>query len=81
MPRLVYKNSLSLGEAISSVCFFGLGVVWLSKGLDFFEASEYLRAAGLFLCSIVSFAASLRFVIQNILYKMFMGNEHNEEKK
>ena len=70
MPRLTYKKSLSLGEAISSVVFFGLGFVWLSKGLDFLENREILSALGLFLCSIVSFAASVRYVIQNFLFKL-----------
>ena len=81
MPRLTYKNSISLGEAISSVCFFGIGIVWLSKGLDFLESGDFLRAFGLFVCAFISVAASLRFVIQNILYKIFVGIDENEEQK
>jgi hypothetical protein len=73
MPRLTYKKTLSLGEAISSVCFFGVGVVWLSEGIDFLILDQFLRASGLFLCSILSFAACLRYVIQNVLFKLFVG--------
>ena len=81
MPRLTYKKKISFGEAISSVCFFGIGLVWLSKGLDFFSGGEMFRAFGLFLCALVSFAACVRFTIQNTLYKLFMGTENNENKK
>ena len=42
MPRLAYKKSMSLGEAISSVCFFGVGVVWLSQGMDMIDAGSLL---------------------------------------
>ncbi len=81
MPRLTYKKKISFGEAISSVCFFGIGVVWLSKGLEFFAAGETFRAFGLFLCALISFAASVRFTIQNTLYKLFLSSEENENKK
>jgi len=81
MPRLTYKKSLSLGEAISSVCFFGVGVVWLSEAIDFVIAEQFVRAAGLFLCSALSFAACLRYVIQNFLFKLFVGfDDHAPEK-
>ena len=81
MPRLTYKKKISFGEAISSVCFFGIGVVWLSKGLDFFSAGETLRAFGLFLCALISFADSIRFTIQNTLYKLLLDDEENANKK
>tara|TARA_Y100001933_G_C18559633_1_gene380831 strand:- start:56 stop:301 length:246 start_codon:yes stop_codon:yes gene_type:complete len=81
MPRLAYKKKISFGEAISSVCFFGLGIVWLSKGLDFFATGEKLRASGLFLCAFISFAASVRFTIQNTLYKLLLDSKENENKK
>ena len=81
MPRLTYKKKISFGEAISSVCFFGIGVVWLSKGLDFLSAGETLRAFGLFLCALISFAASVRFTIQNALYKLLLDDEENANKK
>ena len=81
MPRLTYKKNISFGEAISSVCFFGVGVVWLSKGLDFFSAGEILRAIALFLCALISFAAAFRFTIQNTLYKLFADYDENKHKK
>ena len=81
MPRLTYKKSLSLGEAISSVCFFGIGVVWLSEGIDFFALGQFFRASGLFLCAILSFAACLRYVIQNVLFKLFVGFDNHAPKK
>ena len=81
MPRLTYKKSLSLGEAISSVCFFGVGVVWLSEGINFLITQEYLRAVGLFMCSFMSFAACLRYVIQNLLFKMFVGFDDHAQQK
>jgi hypothetical protein len=81
MPRLTYKKTLSLGEAISSVCFFGVGVVWLSEGIDFFILDQFLRASGLFLCATLSFAACLRYVIQNVLFKLFVGFDSHETEK
>ena len=81
MPRLTYKKSVSLGEAISSVCFFGVGVVWLSKGIDFVIMHEFLRAAGLFLCSFLSFAACLRYVIQNLLFKLLVGSDKHAQQR
>jgi hypothetical protein len=81
MPRLTYKKSLSLGEAISSVCFFGVGVVWLSEGIDFYLLNQFLRAFGLFLCAILSFAACLRYVIQNVLFKLIFGVDIHETGK
>ena len=81
MPRLTYKKSQSLGEAISSVCFFGVGIVWLSKGIDFFMLDQFLRAFGLFLCSFVSFAACLRYVIQNALFKYLVGFDDKKKEK
>ena len=81
MPRLTYKKSLSLGEAISSVCFFGVGVVWLSEGIDFYLLNQFLRASGLFLCAMLSFAACLRYVIQNVLFKLIVGFDIHETGK
>ena len=81
MPRLTYKESVSLGEAISSVCFFGVGVVWLSKGIDFVITQEFFRAAGMFLCSILSFAACLRYVIQNLLFKLLVRSSDHAQQK
>ena len=81
MPRLTYKKSLSLGEAISSVCFFGVGVVWLSEGIDFYIMDQFLRASGLFLCAMLSFAACLRYVIQNVLFKLIVGVDIHETGK
>ena len=73
MPRLAYKKSMSLGEAISSVCFFGVGVIWLSHGVDMIEKGAYWRSAALFLCALLSFAACFRYTIQNTLFKLFVG--------
>ena len=81
MPRLTYKKSLSLGEAISSVCFFGVGIVWLSEAIDFLTTQEFVRAAGLFFCSGLSFAACLRYVIGNFLFKMLVGFDDHAQKK
>ena len=79
MPRLAYKKSMSLGEAISSVCFFGVGIVWLSQGMDMIDAEAYWRAAGLFICGLVCLAACFRYVIQNMLFKLFVGLDEDEK--
>ncbi len=81
MPRLAYKKSLSLGEAISSVCFFGVGIVWLSQGLDMIEKGAYWRSAGLLICALLSFAACLRYTIQNTLFKLFVGFDENDKPR
>ena len=79
MPRLAYKKSMSLGEAISSVCFFGVGVVWLSQGMDMIDVEAYWRAAGLFICGLVCLAACFRNVIQNTLFKFLVGSAEDEK--
>ena len=70
---------MSLGEAISSVCFFGVGVVWLSQGMDMIYVEAYWRAAGLFICGLVCLAACFRYVIQNTLFKLFVGSAEDEK--
>ena len=80
MPRITYKKSVSMGEAISSLCFFFVGVIWLSHGVDFFEAGNFWRASGLFLCSIISFAACLRFVIQNFVFNLMVAINEKKQK-
>jgi len=52
MVRLAYKKSLSMGEAISSVCFFGVGFVWLSYGFEYFAAAQFWSASGMFICCV-----------------------------
>lgn len=70
MVRLAYKKSLSMGEAISSVCFFGVGFVWLSYGFEYFSENLFWSASGMFICAFFSFAACMRYVIQNALLKL-----------
>ena len=80
MPRITYKKSISMGEAISSLCFFFVGVIWLSHGVDFFETGNLWRALGLFLCAIISFAACLRFVIQNFVFNLMVTTDAKRQK-
>ena len=80
MPRITYKKSVSMGDAISSLCFFFVGVIWLSHGVDFFEAGNFWRALGLFLYSIISFAACLRFVIQNFVFNLMVAINEKKQK-
>ncbi|MBT6533405.1 MAG: hypothetical protein HOM03_10605 [Marinovum sp.] len=80
MPRITYKKSVSMGEAISSLCFFFVGVIWLSHGVDFFETGNLWRALGLFICAIISFAACLRFVIQNFVFNLMGAIDAKRQK-
>ena len=59
-----------MGEAISSVCFFGVGFVWLSYGFEYFAAAQFWSASGMFICAFFSFAACIRYVIHNVLFKL-----------
>ena len=72
---------MSLGEAISSVCFFGVGVIWLSHGVDMIEKGAYWRSAALFLCALLSFAACFRYTIQNTLFKLFVGFDEDDKPR
>lgn len=80
MPRITYKKSVSMGEAISSLCFFFVGVIWLSHGVEFFESGNLWRAIGLFLCAFISFAACLRFVIQNFVFNLMVAINEKKQK-
>ena len=59
-----------MGEAISSVCFFGVGFVWLSYGFEYFAEAKFWSASGMFIFAFFSFAACIRYVIQNALFKL-----------
>ena len=80
MPRIIYKKSVSMGEAISSLCFFFVGIIWLSQGVDFYETGNLWRALGLFMCAIISFAACLRFVIQNFVFNLMVAIDAKKQK-
>ena len=66
MPRLSYKKSMSLGGHQLGL-FFGVGIVWLSQGMDMIAADVW-RAAGR-LSRIGLPSACFRYVIQNTLFK------------
>ena len=80
MPRITYKKSVSMGEAIRSLCFFFVGIIWISHGVDFFETGNVWRALGLFVCAIISFAACLRFVIQNFIFNLMVAIDAKKQK-
>ena len=45
----------SLGEMISTVCFAGVALVWFLYGMEYFKNDEKIKAAVLFLCSLLCF--------------------------
>lgn len=57
------KRKQSLGEMISTVCFAGVALVWFLYGIEYFKNEEKIKAAVLFLCSLLCFLGSLRFQI------------------
>ena len=77
MPRLAYKKSMSLGRP-SARSVFGVGIVWLSHGMDMIDAEAYWRAAG-YLSADCLLAACFRYVIQNTLFKLFVGFDEDEK--
>ena len=57
----------SAGTMISTVCFFGLALVFFLHASELYDAGYYANAAGLGLCALACFAGGLRFVIQKAI--------------
>ena len=64
------RNGRSIGELISSVTFF-VGAVWLGFEANlFFEQNDLLRAIPVSVGAVLSFLASMRFILQNLVEKI-----------
>ncbi len=63
------KRKQSIGEMISTLCFFGLSVYLLVFSLELLETGQTLRAFGGFVASVFCGLGSLRFVIADIVTK------------
>ena len=64
------RNGKSIGELISSMTFFG-GAIWLGlEANSFFEQNDLWRAIAVSIGAILSFLASMRFILQNLVEKI-----------
>ena len=64
------RNGRSVGELISSVTFF-VGAVWLAlEANSFFEQNDLWRAISVSIGAVLSFLASMRFILQNLFQKI-----------
>ena len=69
------KNGRSVGEMISSVTFF-VGAIWLGlEANSFYEQDDLLRAIPVSIGAFLSFLASMRFILQNLIQKMGQKND------
>ena len=64
------RNGRSIGELISSVTFF-VGAIWLGlEANSFFQQKDLLRAIPVPIGAVLSFLASMRFILQNLIEKI-----------
>ena len=64
------RNGRSIGELISSMTFFG-GAIWLGlEANSFFEQNDLWRAIPVSVGAVLSFLASMRFILQNLVEKV-----------
>ena len=64
------RNGRSIGELISSITFF-VGAVWLGlEANSFFDKNDFLRAIPVSVGAVLSFLASMRFILQNLIEKI-----------
>ena len=64
------RNGRSIGELISSITFF-VGAVWLGlEASSFFEKNDFWRAVPVSVGAVLSFLASMRFILQNLVEKI-----------
>ena len=69
------KNGRSVGEMISSVTFF-VGAIWLGlEANSFYEQDDLWRAIPVSIGAFLSFLASMRFILQNLIQKMGQKND------
>ncbi|MAT00595.1 MAG: hypothetical protein CML41_03675 [Rhodobacteraceae bacterium] len=69
------KNGRSVGELISSVTFF-VGAIWLGlEANSFYEQDDLWRAIPVSIGAFLSFLASMRFILQNLIQKMGQKND------
>ena len=64
------RNGRSIGELISSVTFF-VGAIWLGlEANSFLQQKDLLRAIPVSIGAVLSFLASMRFILQNLIEKI-----------
>ena len=64
------QNGRSVGELISSITFF-VGAIWLGlEANSFFKQEDLLRAIPVSIGAVLSFLASMRFILQNLIEKI-----------
>ena len=64
------RNGRSIGELISSITFF-VGAIWLGLEANlFFEQNDLWRAVSVSVGAVLSFLASMRFILQNLVEKI-----------
>ena len=69
------KNGRSVGEMISSVTFF-VGAIWIGlEANSFYERDDLWRAIPVSIGAFLSFLASMRFILQNLIQKMGQKND------
>ena len=70
LPQIQIKRKRrprSLGEMISTVCFFILGAILSLQAADFLEAGYQVRGYALAICAFSSVCGGLRFIIADVV--------------
>lgn len=63
-----HRKERSLGEMISTVCFFGVGAYFIVEGFAILDAGgEAFRCIGMWLAGLACLLGSARFLIANLV--------------
>lgn len=65
-----YRKHTSMGELISSACFFCVGLWWLLEAGDAYVAENYVRAGFLAICSLACLLATFRYPLNNLYVRI-----------
>ena len=65
------RKERSLGEMISTVCFYGVGVYFILEGAALYEeGGQPLKSAGMWLAGIACLLGGARFLIADLVTRM-----------
>ena len=64
------KRKRSIGELISNFVFFFIAIWAFTEGKLFFDQEQYLKCFFVYLGGLLSFLATFRFQVQNLINRL-----------
>lgn len=65
------RKQRSLGEMISTVCFYGVGIYFLIEGAVLRDSgAEFIRYTGMWIAGVACMCGGARFIIADLIGKL-----------